>query len=220
MALAPPYFIFPFPDDIPEMKSSFSDSNSSGKEDSLQSAIKNIISIVSKTFKRPEYVELPIKDDANLQSSIQNILGIITKTFKKPEYVELPIKDDANLHSSIENIIGIITKTFRGPILVADKKAENSKEEEFTSSSTSNKKPKKYMVDYTPERCMKRLEESPMFNNIAKYYEPTNTYEDPQSKTGICVYKLKTMNKKEEENMKDEEKEKIKEMEYTIKIQS
>ena len=65
---------------------------------------------------------------------------------------------------------------------------------------------------------MERLEPSPKFSGMAKYYEPTNTYEDPTSQVGTCVYKLKPISKKEQENMSDIEKDEINKLEYTIKL--
>ena len=206
MVLALPYIIFPFPDEL------FPDELE--KDHNMKSNIEKIMNVILKTFQKNKLEQVEPTDIEQVEPiDIEQV---------EPTHIE-PVELThvmSNLESNIKKIMNVILKTFQKN---KPEPIEISEPIEKTDTIAINKNfkernVKEYSPDYTADECMKQLSESPEFASIAKYYEPTNTYEDDTTNTKMCMFKLKSITKKQKENMKEDEQEIIKNLKYTITL--
>lgn len=190
MSLATPFF--PFPRDVPLVMYRINKSNQSS---TISTNFQNIVSVVSKLFRKPDAVTPPAL-----------FIPSAPPIFSNPTIIEKS--------NNINNVLSVIIKLFEKPQETIEPKRKWPNMLDFFKDGKKGRTAITYEPDYNAEKCMKLLEGNP----LKELYEPISTYEDKSTGAGVCVFKLKSINKENEDKLSEDDKTKRSEAEETIKV--
>jgi hypothetical protein len=181
--------------------------------------LTHIVEAVRLLFKKPDAASLSIHPNVPLQNTgrethIQNILNTVRLLFKKPEtQIRKVVHNEHTV--PLSNLLNVIVRLFEKP---NEEETPEPKRKwpnilDFLKDGKRKRQIIEYEPDYNAEKCMELLDGNP----LKDLYEPVNTYEDKTTNMGVCVFKLKSMNKEDEDKLSEEDKKIRDEAEETIK---